>query len=206
MEDSKKISELLDRREKAEDEVRRIHKLVFEVVKSDDIEMRILWREYEKAKKQLVDINEEIGELRRKCEAKATETNGTTQKPTVEETATEKEKTESRGTQEIIRLVGNTGTSVNKKVKSQAKLVQPSAKSEGNKVVKPKDEEEDKRTEDKNEGKKSEEDIKIQAELDKNSEKKKTKRIQETVRLRGISIRVPQEIEPKPIIPSERLR
>ena len=42
MGDSKKISKLLEEKAKADDEVRRIHKLVFEVVKSDNTEMRTL--------------------------------------------------------------------------------------------------------------------------------------------------------------------
>lgn len=223
MEENKKIKKLLDKKAKVNDDVKRMHNLLFEESKSDNVETRILWREYDKAKKQLVAINERIEQLRRKCEAKVLKSKGVTPKSIVEETATEKGKTvvekEDTGTQEIIRLVGNTGASVNKKVKSQAKPVQPSAKPKGNnnlekatKVVKPKDEGEDKKTENENEGKKPKEDIKTQPELNNNSEKEKPKRVQERVKIKGIDIRVRPQIEPrpiiptKPIIPSERLR
>lgn len=226
MEDSKKISKLLDEKAKAEEKVRRIHKLVFEGAKSDNTEMRILRNEFDKAKKQLNEIKEEIEQLRQKEEEKSKRT---TKKPTVSKDVAQEEKTtvakENKGIQELIRLVGNT-TSVNKQQKnlqSLQKPVQPSVKPIENnnlketKAAKPKDEGEDKKIQGEinkkiEEDRKPEEDKKTQDETAKKPEKKpeeKPQKLQERVKIDVINIRTPQtqkKIEPKPIIPSVRLR
>lgn len=216
MGDSKKISKLLDEKAKVEDRVRRIHRLVFEVVNSDNTEMRTLWSEYIKAKEQLAAINEKIEQLRKKDES----SKGVMPKSTVEKTETEKGKTVvtkgKNGIQESIRLVGNTSTSVNKQVKSQQRPVQPSTKPKGINNLKkttgdgkPKDNGEDKKSKDaikpQNElDKKTEEDKKMQNEL--NTEEEKPKGLRQRVKINVIDIRPPQEIEPKPTIPSTRIR
>lgn len=222
MGDSKKISKLLEEKAKADDEVRRIHKLVFEVVKSDNTEMRMLWSEYIKAKEQLAAINEKIEQLRKKDEASALKSKGVMTKTEVEEKTAVAER--SKGIQELIRLVGNVNTSANKQVKSQPEPVQPSAKhKESNnlkkttEVAKPKDNVEDKKLEDKNEDKKTEDSIKPQDELDKRAEEnikpqneldteEKPQRLHERVKVNVIDIRIPKKVEPKPTIPSEILR
>lgn len=216
MGDSKKISKLLDKKAKVEEKVRRIHKLVFEVAKSDNTEMRILRSEFDRAKKQLNEINEEIEQLRQKDEVKSSKT---AQMSTANVTATQ-EKTaavkESKGIQELIRLVGNGNTSANKQVKSQPESVKPSTKSKGINNLKkttgdgkPKDNGEDKKSKDaikpQNElDKKTEEDKKMQNEL--NTEEEKPKGLRQRVKINVIDIRPPQEIEPKPTIPSTRIR
>lgn len=228
MGDSKKISKLLDKKAKAEEEVRRIHKLVFEVAKSDNTEMRILRNEFDRAKKQLNEINEEIEQLRQKDEVKSSKI---AQMSTANVTATQ-EKTavvkESKGIQELIRLVGNGNTSANKQVKSQPEPAQPSAKSKEinnlkktTEVAKLKDNVDDEKLGDKNEVKKTKDAKKPQNELDKkteenkkvqnelNTEEEKPKELRQRVKIDVINIRPPQtqkKIEPKPIIPSVRLR
>lgn len=212
MKDSKKISRLLAEKEKAEKEVRRIHKLVFEGAKEDNTEMRILRDEFDKAKRRLNEIKEKLEQLRQKQEAKS---RGDTIKPTVSGDAIQEKKTsvakQNKGLQELIRLVGNTTTSVSKPKENPQNLskpIQPSVKPiENNNLKQTKVDKQENEGEDK----KTKEDIKPQSELDKKPQEdkkpeEKPPRLHERVKVDGINIRIPQKVEPKPIIPSTRLR
>lgn len=225
MEDNKKIIKLLEKKEEIDDEVKRLHDLVIGAVKQDDIEMRMLKKEYDRVKKHLTTVKEKIEKERKKAEIKA-------QKPEEKKAQREAKKAQKaetkRARKEAIRA--------QKQAKKEAKIARIKAKQvmalgEGTRTAKPATpttntvkKVEDKPLEDKKVESKKPED-KPKAQISETKEKqdgqehdttpkqdvvvvnKQEPNLKDRVKFRGIDVKAPQKpIEPKPILPTETLR
>lgn len=195
MEDNKKIKKLIENKAKLEDIVRGIHKIIFKEAGLDNTEMKILRNEYDKVKRQLDKVNEEIAQLRQEYEA---ETKPTQSKNFIPEQVAEEPDTQRRNAEisktEIVESYAN--RNIDKAKEKSTKLERPILE-----LMKKK--ESDKKAEvveanEKQEDEKLKQDVESQKELDNKEEKPKTMR--EKVKFKGIVIKG----LPKTLIDNER--